>query len=397
MNGRLRLFYFLYYGYVGAFLSYFAPYLRGLGFTGHQIGAIMLCAQLVAAPAALAWGQLGDRLRAPSQALKLCALGALGAMAALPFARTPLAVGAVLVAHAIFGGAVVPLLDATTMEAVRRDPGGPTYSRTRLFGSLGFIVSAQGLGLALSARGERPADLLVPLAMLAFVVGYALLAQRSVSEIGSLPSAARASTEERPHLRDAATLLRSPPLLVLLAACALHWASLSPYHLFFGVLIRDLALPASLTGLALAVGVCAEVAAFFAFPALERRVPLQPLFALSFAATALRWLLVSRATSAFALVALQLLHGLSFGLFWGCAVESLGRIVPARLRATGQAIFSAVVFGAGNALGSGFAGAAYDRFGSVGPLFAAASAIELIPLALVAVLGAILSRRPLMV
>ena len=29
---RLRWFYFLYYASVGTFLSYFAPYLRGLGF-----------------------------------------------------------------------------------------------------------------------------------------------------------------------------------------------------------------------------------------------------------------------------------------------------------------------------------------------------------------------------
>ncbi len=34
MIARLRWFYFLYYASVGTFLSYFAPYLRGLGFSG---------------------------------------------------------------------------------------------------------------------------------------------------------------------------------------------------------------------------------------------------------------------------------------------------------------------------------------------------------------------------
>ncbi len=387
MNRRLRLFYFLYYGYVGTFLSYFAPYLRGLKFSGNQIGAVILASQLIAAPASLAWGQLGDRLRAPARALKLCALGALAAMAALSFARTPLQVGAVLALHALFGGAVVPLLDATTMEAVRRDPFGPPYSRTRLFGSLGFIVLAQGVGLALSLRGERPADLLVPFAMLACVFGYALLAQ-------GVPALPAPALETRPHLGEVSTLLRNPALLLLLVACAVHWAALSPYHLFFGVLIHDHGLPASLTGLSLALGVCAEVGAFFAFPALERRVPLQFLFATAFAGSALRWLLVSRASSAPLLVSLQLLHGLTFGVFWGCAVESLGRIIPAHSRATGQALFSALVFGAGNAIGSGLAGLGYDSFGSTGPLFAVAGAAELIPLIMMVALGAVLSRRP---
>jgi len=391
VNRRLRLFYFLYYGFVGAYLSYFAPYLRGLGFSGRQIGAVMIASQLVAAPAALAWGQLGDRLRSPSRALRLCALLALFCMAFLPFARTPLQVAAVLTLHALFGGAVVPLLDATTMQALRTAlpaAGGrtaPTYARTRLFGSLGFILSAQTVGLLLSARGERPADLLVPCLMLLFVAGYAVLSQ-------FLPVVAPSGA--RPHLREATALLRDRALLILLIACAIHWAVLTPYHLFFGVLVRDLGLPASLTGLSLALGVCAEVAAFFAFPLLERKLSLQLLFACSFAGTALRWLLLSRASSPVALASLQLLHALTFGLFWGCAVESLGRIVPSRLRATGQALFSALVFGAGNALGSGLSGLGYDSFGSTRPLFALAAGLELIPLALVVSLGAVLSRRP---
>ena len=53
MIGRLRWLYFLHYAGVGTFLSYFAPYLRGLGFSGEQIGAVTFAQQAVAAPAAL--------------------------------------------------------------------------------------------------------------------------------------------------------------------------------------------------------------------------------------------------------------------------------------------------------------------------------------------------------
>ena len=38
MIGRLRWLYFLHYAGVGTFLSYFAPYLRGLGFSGEDPG-----------------------------------------------------------------------------------------------------------------------------------------------------------------------------------------------------------------------------------------------------------------------------------------------------------------------------------------------------------------------
>src|SRR5262249_6799477 len=168
---------------------------------------------------------------------------------------------------------------------------------------------------------------------------------------------------ERPHWRDALVLLRQPRLLFLFAICAVHWMAAAPYHLLFGVLVRDLGLSSSVTGAGLALGVVAEIFALFAFPRLLSRFSLRSLFAVAFAGTALRWALVSQAQDALALVALQLLHGLSFGVFWGSAVEWMQRIVPVRLRATGQALFSALVFALGNALGYGLSGAGYDRFG----------------------------------
>ena len=89
-------------------------------------------------------------------------------------------------------------------------------------------------------------------------------------------------------------------------------------------------------------------------------------------------MLLSRAHGAGALVLLQLFHGLTFGLFWGASIRMLGGIIPPALRATGQALYAAVVFGGGNAVGYQLSGLGYDRFGGVGPLFAAAAALETI-------------------
>jgi hypothetical protein len=134
----------------------------------------------------------------------------------------------------------------------------------------------------------------------------------------------------------------------------------------------------------LAVGVLAELVALWTFPPLLRRFQLPSLLAASCGATAVRWWLVSRAHGATALVLLQLFHAASFGLWWACAVEAMGRLVPVGLRATGQALFSALVFGAGNAVGYGLCGEGYQRFGSVSPLFAIAAAAELCTLPLCA-------------
>ncbi|HEU4383868.1 MAG TPA: MFS transporter [Anaeromyxobacteraceae bacterium] len=367
---RLRLFYFLYYGSIGASLPYLAPYLRGLGFSGAEIGTVQMVSPLVAGPASLTWALAADRLGQPARALRLATLWSLAAMAFLPIARTPAVLAAVLFLHALGVSAVVPLVDSVALEWVRTQPG-LTYARVRLFGSLGFIALAQGLGLCLAARGDRPADILVPLAVVGAVAGYALTARR-------LPAPPR--PEVRPGLADLAGLVGDRRLLVLLAAAALHWAGCAPFHLFYGVFVRDLGLPSSLTGLGMAAGVGAEVLVLLGFPRLRGRFSLRALFALAFAATALRWWLLSRSGSPLAVVGLQAIHGLTFGLFWGASVEAMSALVPARLRATGQALFGAVVFGGGNALGYQLSGLGYDHYRSVAPLYAWAAGLELVPL-----------------
>jgi PPP family 3-phenylpropionic acid transporter len=90
--------------------------------------------------------------------------------------------------------------------------------------------------------------------------------------------------------------------------------------------------------------------------------------------------MLARAESAAALALLQLFHAATFGLWWGCAVEALRLAVPARLRASGQAIFSAVVFGSGNLIGYALSGAGYDRFGGAPKLFFCAAIAEVLAL-----------------
>ena len=372
---RLRLFYLLYYGNVGTYLPYFAAYLRGRGFTGEQIGLVQMVPSLLAPVVAISWASFADHRATPQRALRLATGWAALAVLLLPFAREPWQVGAVVLLMSLGDRAVVPLADSVTLEWCRDNPGA-SYARIRLFGSIGFIVLALLVGRALTLRGDRPADLLVPAVVALCTAGYALVARGA-------PAAAR--PVDRPVARDLADLARDRRLHLLLAASALHWAACAPFHLLFGVFVRDLGLTADVTGIGMGLGVLAEIAVLLAFPRLEARVPLRGLFAIAFVASAVRWALLSQATGPAAVAGLQLLHGLTFGLFWGSATRALAGLVPPPLRATGQAVFTAVVFGGGNAAGYALSGFGYDRLGGVGPLFLAAAGAELLALAVVVV------------
>ena len=372
---RLRLFYLLYYGNVGTYLPYFAAYLRGLGFSGREIGLVQMAPSVLSPVVALSWASYADHRASPQRALRLASGVVALAVLFLPLAREPWQVAAVIALMALGDRAVVPLVDSVTLEWCRESPGA-SYARIRLFGSIGFIALSLLAGWALTLRGERPADLLVPMVVAACVLGYALLSRRTPPTAGH---------PERPAAHDVATLARDRRLHLLLAAAAVHWAACAPYHLLFGVFVRDRGLPSGVTGAGMGVGVAAEIAVLLLYPRLAGRVPLRGLFAVAFLGSAVRWALLSQATGAAAIAALQALHGLTFGLFWGCATQALAETVPSPLRATGQAVFSAVVFGGGNALGYALSGIGYDRLGGAGPLFAFAAAAELVSLGILLV------------
>ncbi len=378
---RLRLLYFFYYGSVGTYLPYFAVYLRGRGFSGEQIGFVQMLPSLLAPVVAISWASFADHRSTPQRALRLATGWAAAAVLLLPFARTPWEVAAAVALVALGDRAVVPLADTISIEHCRENPG-VSYARLRLFGSIGFVALSLLVGRVLTLRGDRPADLLVPVTVVLCVGGCALVARRA-------PPALR--PPERPGPRDLLALARDGRLHLLLAAAAIHWAACAPFHLFFGVFVRDLGLPADVTGIGMGIGVAAEIVVLLLFPRLERIFPLRALFAIAFLGSALRWALLAGSTGPLPVASLQVLHGLTFGLFWGSAMKALSGLVPPPLRATGQAAFSAIVFGGGNALGYALSGVGYDRLGGAGPLFAFAAVLEVVSLAVVLLPG--LTRR----
>jgi len=271
---------------------------------------------------------------------------------------------------ALFSSGIVPMADAMASATVEQSQ---TYARTRLWGSVGFVVTSVSGGLLLDRRAGSVGDADVPLLLIG---AYAL------SALVALRLTVRADTGERPRLDDMKQLFGDPRLRLLLCIAGLHWAAGTPYMLLFGILVKDLELPAKVTGFAVALGVLVEIGVLHQFSRLAARFSRERMLAVALAATALRWLLVSRASSAASLIALQAIHGLTFGLFWASTVALLIEYVPRSLRASGQALLGVALAG-GSLVGYFAAGALYDATGSAAMAFAAAGLGELVPLALI--------------
>jgi PPP family 3-phenylpropionic acid transporter len=112
------------------------------------------------------------------------------------------------------------------------------------------------------------------------------------------------------------------------------------------------------------LGVIAEIVVFLLLPALFRRFSLAAILAASFVGAAVRFLALGWFAGILAVAAAaQVLHAASFGAFHAASVAAVQRVFPEGAQARGQALFSALSYGAGGAAGALSAGWAWQAGG----------------------------------
>jgi PPP family 3-phenylpropionic acid transporter len=129
-------------------------------------------------------------------------------------------------------------------------------------------------------------------------------------------------------------------------------------------------------GASVAVAVSSEVAVMRFFPRFRAVATPRNLLFLSFVGGSLRWLVMAYAHGQTAIIAVSVLHGMTFGAFFMSAVSVLEQRVPESMRATGQALFFAVAFGLSGVVAGPTNGRLWDLHG--GPaVFMLAACLDL--------------------
>jgi MFS transporter, PPP family, 3-phenylpropionic acid transporter len=359
-------FYVLYFGALGVILPFLPAWLRSLGLAGWEIGVLLAFNPALALAAPPFWGYLADRLGRPDRVLSLIALGALLGFAPLALSSRFSALALSLASYAFFASSITTLLDSLALQRVALHGG--SYARLRLFGSFGFVVSSTLFGLSVAEVDRRA--VFVPMALMAAYFGW------------SFTLKARATSLPARHPLAGLALIRHRDLALMLAAACTHWIACAPFHGMFAIHVTALGLPPWVIGVSSGIGVLAEMAVMYAYPRFVERTSPRRVLLVAFLASAVRWAGMVAADSAPAIVALSLLHGMTFGAFYVAAVAFVSSRVPEQLRASGQALMTSVTFGLGGLLGYLSAGTAYDWLGGQ-RLFAVSAVGEFVPALLI--------------
>ncbi|MBI4816988.1 MAG: MFS transporter [Deltaproteobacteria bacterium] len=344
-----------YAGVVGTLSLWLPARYRDLGATGTQMGFLLSMGSLAACGVPFAVGRLADWTRRPVFVLRASLL--MGSVAMLVLARAEtLAIASVsAVAMSISLCSVPTLTDSLTLEAV--DRSAEKYGRVRSLGSLGYVLATAGYPIWTSSAPEVAVGLVV-LGLASACTARSGASER-VSSAGAGPGAV-------------ARLISDRRLMALLLVFSLHWAAVGPYHSFLPIVTSDLGFSDAAASRAFALAATAEIAGMWLV-----RGPPGPWLLVTFALSSLRWLLTGTATSETSLLAVQLLHGFTFGAFVTAAQKLVVARVPQKLRATGQGLFFSVVFGVGGGLGTIASGVSYEALGGRA-IFVGAAILELV-------------------
>ncbi|WP_244472605.1 MFS transporter [Methylobacterium sp. Leaf89] len=340
---------------IGIAMPFMPVWLNALGLDAAVIGALLALPIAIRIVATAPLVGLIDRGIAAPRILLAGSLVLAGTYGLMP---TGAALGwpvlALLIAlNAVAAAPLVPSIDYLTLGAVRRSRR-LDYARIRMAGSIGFLLANFAGGAALGAMGERLAVPLL-LTVLALIAAGVVAAAR----IDAPPVPPRHPEAGRPALPrvlwfsiGAAALIQSSHAAIY-AFGSIHWSTHGIAPAWIGTLW--------------AIGVASEILLF----ALVGRLPARwrnPFVLLGLGGGAA--LLRAFGMAAFgdrlgAVIALQVLHGLTFGATQLGAMAAVSRFAPdgARGRAQGTVSSAGALASASATL---MTGAAYQAGG--GPL-----------------------------
>jgi PPP family 3-phenylpropionic acid transporter len=340
---RLSGFYLFYFAILGVLLPYWGLYLLALGFEPARIGELMAIPQATKLVAPSLWGWLADRSGRRMRVVRWACLASLLCFGGVYAAGgSYLGLALVMLLFSFFWNAALPQFEAVTLNHLGEHVHH--YSRVRLWGSVGFIGAAVGVGFLVEDWGIG----IVPALL------WGLFAAVWLNSLLAPESPAAPKSHDSPPL---GRVLRQPAVIAFFAACFLNQAAHGPYYGFFSLYLETFGYSRECIGLLWGLGVMAEVGMFVFFHRVLPRFGPRRLMLAALALAVLRWLLIGHFAGDLPVLWLaQMLHAFSFGVFHAVSMHLVHQFFPGALQGRGQALYSSLSFGAGNAVGSLAAG-----------------------------------------
>lgn len=257
----------------------------------------------------------------------------------------------IMVGFSFFWNAILPQHEVITLDHLDGDMR--RYTRIRLWGSVGFIVTSAGLGWLFDSFPIQWLSYILLGIMFSIWLMTQSLYQRPVDHTKS-------------HLSHSfIQQLMRLPVIVFFLLCFLMQLTHGPYHGFFVLYLNQFGYTKFEAGLLIGLAVVAEIIAFIWMYRLTDRFSVKVLGVACFVLASIRWCVTAMYPQyGWVIIISQLAHAATFGVFHSIAIKLVMQYFTPRTAGQGQALYGGVSFGAGGALGIYFSGHMWDSFGS---------------------------------
>jgi len=362
---RLSGFYWFYFASLGVVVPYWSLYLQSLSFNAKEISELMAILMATKIVAPYIWSWIADHTGHCMKIIRLGSVMSVITFAGVFFDSSFWWLALVMLLFSFFWNATLPQFEANTMNFLGTDTH--KYSVIRLWGSLGFVVAVIVIGSMLDNVGY----LLVPVSI--FIL-YVLI---TVFSFMVKDAKHTVSHSENGSIFIA---LKEPHVIALLLICFLMQMSHGPYYTFYSIYLKEFDYSSTTLGWLWALGVIAEIVLFMFMHRLMPKYGPRKLMIIALLLTSVRWLMVGFFVESLTMVILaQCLHAASFGLYHAVAIELFHRNFKGKLQGRGQALYSAISFGAGGAIGALISGAYWEVY-SPQVIFSVAAFVSFIAL-----------------
>ncbi|QAR32143.1 MFS transporter [Geovibrio thiophilus] len=364
IRAGLITFYFLHFSTLGAIFPYAGYFFKSREFSGTEIGILLAVFPVMKFLATSLWTEIYSRAHSKTLFVRAAAVMSSVSMLPLFFMNSFTAALVCLTLFSLFRVGIIPVMDNAAMGFAEEH--GTAYGRMRLYGSLGFTVSAVVSGIVIDMFGAS-----------AFIIqftGMGLLCTIPVGLI-RLEHWTRLHRRAESILFDRNTVVMTVMLIVYLSSNAFHGN-------FFNIKVSEAGGSQTLAGYMWAAGVLCEILLLYFTDSLLKRFSARQVMFFSVFMAVIRYTLTALTGSLAVLFLANMLHGFTYGSFHVAALTYFRRVFGADRQLKAQSIYSGLGFGLGSVGGSFISGIAYDLSGSTGvfAVTAALCAFSMLPL-----------------
>ncbi|MEK5163453.1 MFS transporter [Paenibacillus sp. FSL R5-0527] len=344
----LRAFTFTVYGTSVLVSSYFPLFYAQLGFTSSQIGLLYALGPMISLFSNLLWSLASDRYKTIKRILLILLAG----QAALAFVLSESTAFSVIIAvitvFYFFYYPVFPLSDTILISTANRYR--INFISIRLFGSVGFAVFAIAIGYVLDRVGSAN-TMWVEMA----VAGLALLLVLWVKD--------QPASLAKMNLSGIWTILKQKELLWFFGCVFCLAIGTRMNDAFLTISLKELGAGENLIGWAMLASSLSEIPVFIYLSFHGDKYKELPLLLFASLLFAVRFFLMGLTQSAYGILLIQMMHGLTFGVFYVTAIRMLTRLVPEQFRATGMAFYTIMWSSLSGLLSGTFGGIVFEQLG----------------------------------